>query len=144
SETDLKPFQEITQAKWVIGLPEHSGDAEVIIIFGGDGTVHRHLAQLVKLQRPVFVVPQGSGNDFARAIGIRSVRDSLTAWRKFVSGNQNTKHIDLGIITPAGRYFCCVANVGLDAEVARRANKLPRWLRSHGGYDASLPSALFR
>jgi len=144
SETDLKPFQESTQAKWVIGLPEGPADADAILIFGGDGTIHRHLGQLVKLQRPVLVVPHGSGNDFARAIGIRGVKDSLTAWQKFCSANPHTTAIDLGIITPAGRYFCCVANLGLDADVARRANKLPRWLRSHGGYVASLPSALFR
>ncbi len=36
------------------------------------------------------------------------------------------------------RYFCSVAGVGLDAEVARRANELPRWLRGHGGYALSL------
>ena len=37
------------------------------MIFGGDGTIHRHLPALVRLQLPVLVVPAGSGNDFARA-----------------------------------------------------------------------------
>jgi diacylglycerol kinase (ATP) len=37
-----------------------------------------------------------------------------------------------------------VGGVGLDSEVARRANGLPRWLRGHGGYVVSLPPALFR
>jgi len=40
-------------------------------------------------------------------------------------------------------YFCCVAGIGLDTEIARRANKLPRWLRAHGGYALTLPQALF-
>ena len=31
-----------------------------------------------------------------------------------------------------------MAGVGLDGEVARRANTLPRWLRGHGGYVLSL------
>ena len=40
-------------------------------------------SQLVKLGLPVLVVPAGSGNDFARALGLRRVRDSLAAWRRF-------------------------------------------------------------
>jgi diacylglycerol kinase family enzyme len=41
-------------------------------------------------------------------------------------------------------YFSCAAGVGLDGEIARRANSLPRWLRAHGGYALSLPAALLR
>jgi diacylglycerol kinase family enzyme len=36
-----------------------------------------------------------------------------------------------------------VAGVGLDGEVAQRANGLPRWLRGHGGYLLSLAPAIF-
>ena len=48
SEKDLKPFQKESDVTWLIGLPESSSEADAILIFGGDGTVHRHLAQLVK------------------------------------------------------------------------------------------------
>ena len=142
-------------------------------MFGGDGTIHRHLGQLVKLGRPVLVVPAGSGNDFARGLGLGSVRDSLAAWRKFCLGaadvgvadvgTTDVRTIDLGVITPLDstsldsattsaarespsgtRYFCCVAGLGLDGEVARRANRLPRWLRGHGGYALSLIPTIFR
>jgi diacylglycerol kinase (ATP) len=147
SEKHLKQFQTDSEAEWVIGLPGSSTDADAILLFGGDGTVHRHLAQLVKLQLPVLVVPRGSGNDFARALNLRSVGDSLAAWRKFSSGAGNVRTIDLGLIQALdsedeaaghGRYFCCVGGVGLDGEIARRANNLPRWLRGHGGYALSL------
>jgi diacylglycerol kinase family enzyme len=37
-----------------------------------------------------------------------------------------------------------VAGIGLDGEVARRANQLPRWLRGHGGYALALMPAIFR
>jgi diacylglycerol kinase family enzyme len=40
------------------------------------------------------------------------------------------------------RYFCCVGGLGLDAEIARRANQLPRWIRRRGGYAFSLLPAL--
>jgi len=150
SERDLKPFQQSLQVSWTMGLPANSSDAEAILVFGGDGTIHRHLSQLVRLQLPVLVVPCGSGNDFARALQLRSTGDALAAWRNFASGAQNARTIDLGVISPLAvpaphkHYFCCVGGVGLDAETARRANRLPRWLRGHGGYALSLPGSLFR
>src|SRR5437879_9460234 len=84
---------------WLIGMPAGSKEADAVLIFGGDGTVHRYLEQLVKLQLPVLVVPRGSGNDFARAVHLKKVRDAVGAWRKFVSGEKNARAIDLGVIT---------------------------------------------
>ena len=155
SPKNLKPFQADTSIDWRIGIPAVTDQADVVLLFGGDGTIHRHLRQLVTLGLPVLVVPAGSGNDFARALGLRRVRDSLAAWRRFGAGQGNERAIDLGIITqltvaggaPApnesSRYFCSVAGVGLDGEVARRANEMPRWLRGHGGYALSLAPTIF-
>ncbi len=154
SPKNLKTFQTDKKIDWRLGMPAESDQADIILIFGGDGTIHRHLSQLVKLGLPALVVPAGSGNDFARALGFRGVRDSLAAWRGFCAGQDNIRAIDLGMITAledAGgaphespRYFCSVAGVGLDAEVSRRANALPRWLRGHGGYALTLAPTLFR
>ncbi len=176
SPKDLQPFARISDALWHIGLPANSSDADAVIVFGGDGTVHRHLPQLVKLQLPVLVVPHGSGNDFARALSLRRTSDALAAWRQFTSRQQpaegpggenageypdgkNVRRIDLGVISALsssrasadailpnapGRYFCCVGGVGLDVEVARRANQLPRAVRRRGGYLLSVLPALFR
>jgi diacylglycerol kinase (ATP) len=151
SARDLKPFQTDNGVEWRMGMPGAS-EADVILLFGGDGTIHRHLGQLVKLEVPVLVVPAGSGNDFACSLGLRRVRDSLAAWRKFCAGEKNQRAIDLGNISspdcaggtlPGTRYFCCVAGVGLDGAVAERANRMPRWLRGHGGYGLSLAPAIF-
>jgi diacylglycerol kinase (ATP) len=195
STRNLKPFQQDSQVQWVIGLPAERAGIDAILVFGGDGTVHRHLGALVKLGLPVLVVPAGSGNDFARAIGLFSVRDSASAWQRFAATRGNVRVVDLGVITPiavrasyqgtpsdvpqqnplqpplqpmsspervarsaavpfnsldrkeasgAAVYFSCAAGVGLDGEIARRANSLPRWLRAHGGYALSLPAALVR
>ena len=149
SPKNLTPFQsDSPNVEWRVGMPTDSDRAGLIVLFGGDGTVHRHLRELVKLQIPVLVVPVGSGNDFARALGLRSVRDALAAWRRFCNGTDNIRSIDLGTITQAdgvtNRYFCCIAGVGLDAEVSRRANRLPPWLRGHGGYVLSLLPTIFR
>jgi diacylglycerol kinase (ATP) len=91
----------------------------------------------------VLVVPAGSGNDFARALHLRSVAASLCAWQQFEAGSLEPRAIDLGLITPANapekhHYFCCVAGCGLDSAVARLANEMPRWLRARGGYAMGL------
>ncbi|MGO9403297.1 MAG: diacylglycerol/lipid kinase family protein [Terriglobales bacterium] len=143
SPADLKPFQAGTSTEWLEGLPGSSSDADAILIFGGDGTIHRHLPALARLQLPVLIVPAGSGNDFARALNLRSVRDSLRLWRDFESGKIQARAVDLGVIVPSAaperiHYFCCVAGCGLDSLATRRANRMPRWLRGHGGYAIAL------
>ena len=135
-----------------MGMPAPDDAVDVILILGGDGTIHRHLGQLVRLGLPVLVVPAGSGNDFARALGLHHIRDSVAAWKRFCAAGAS-RQIDLGVITAPGdgshfpaaaeHYFCCVAGVGLDAEVAKRANRLPRWLRGRGGYVLSLLPKIF-
>jgi diacylglycerol kinase (ATP) len=149
SSADLKPFQDGSRSEWLPGLPASSGDADAILIFGGDGTMHRHLPALVRLQIPVLIVPAGSGNDFARALNLRSMRDSLGVWRDFESGTIQARAIDLGVIVPSAapertHYFCGVAGCGLDSAAARRANKMPRWLRGHGGYALALLPLLLK
>jgi len=149
SPADLKPFQPGSPTEWLLGLPVSSSDADAIIIFGGDGTIHRHLPALVRLQLPVLIVPAGSGNDFARALNLRSVQDSLRVWRDFESGKIQAQPVDLGVIVPSAspertRYFCCVAGCGLDSAATRRANRMPRWLRGHGGYALALLPLLLK
>lgn len=152
SPKDLTPFQSDHSLEWRIGMPG-PGDADVILLFGGDGTIHRHLSQLVKLALPVLVVPAGSGNDFATSLGLGRVRHALAAWQKFCSGGENVRAIDLGGVTQLGeqsdlgsgnvRYYCCVAGVGIDSAVLERANRLPRWIKGNGGYALSVIPTIF-
>ncbi|MEY2412894.1 MAG: hypothetical protein QOD84_1500 [Acidobacteriaceae bacterium] len=149
----IKRFRSRSGVTWSTGIPANATEADIILIFGGDGTIHRYLPQLVALQLPVLIVPCGSGNDFARALKLRSVRDAQRAWNNF-GDDECVRAIDIGVIKELDHksspnaaqlrhYFCCVACVGLDATVARRANALPRWIRAHGGYALSLPFALW-
>ncbi len=115
---------------------------DAVVIFGGDGSVHRHLPHLVGSGTPVLVVPIGSGNDFARSLGLSTRKRALAAWERFCAERNNVRDIDVGEITEGGtdassprrHFYCCVAGCGVDSATNRRANAMPRWLRSHGGY----------
>jgi diacylglycerol kinase family enzyme len=73
---------------------------DAALIFGGDGTVHRHLAGLALKQIPTLVVPVGSGNDFAQSIGINNVATAFRTWQRFCASGDNVRAIDLGTIQP--------------------------------------------
>jgi len=154
----LAAFQRAAHAQWTSLIEQ----ADAVVIFGGDGTIHRNLPTLVDLGVPLMVVPCGSGNDFARSLGLQDPRDSLAAWQKFASGSGNVRTIDLGVIRPSAKisdspaetgtpdsndqphYFCCSGSVGLDVEIVRRANKLPSWVRARGGYGLAAPGQFMR
>jgi diacylglycerol kinase (ATP) len=153
TEHDLTPFRapgaEIT-------LPENltqMAREDAVLVLGGDGTVQRHLAGLVQAQIPLLIVPAGSGNDFARALGLHTRAEALRAWKNFLAGGNNVRSIDVGALNFAGEgarvtknpmYFSCTVGAGVDAEVARQANSLPDWLRPRGGYFLAAIPALLR
>lgn len=149
-QSHLRPFQADDSVSWT----DDSSHADVAVLFGGDGTVHRHLATIVERKLALLVVPTGSANDFASSLGIHSQRAALRAWQTFCAGAQNVLNIDAGLITkPASDnqqlttnnwYFCCSAYLGLDSATNALANRLPRFLRAHGGYILSLFPTLLR
>lgn len=75
-------------------------EPDAALIFGGDGTLHRHLGTLALKKTPTLAVPIGSANDFAASVGIESVEQALEAWRRFCETRANTTLIDLGTVQP--------------------------------------------
>jgi len=132
----IEPFQNKAcqiQICEKLGTAEH---LDAVLIFGGDGTVHRHLPQLHQSPIPALVVPKGSGNDFAKALGIASEKAALAAWKDFCDTGKNVREIDLGIVESGEAQipFCCVLGAGLDSVANARANRMPAWLRGSAGY----------
>lgn len=134
---------------WNVALQDRlecTDQFDAVLLFGGDGTVHRHLPQLACGKTPVLVVPKGSGNDFAKTLGIRNEAVALNAWKEFcASGGKNVAEIDLGVIR-SGKIevlFCCVAGTGLDAMANATANRMPAWLRGSAGYLLAALQAVF-
>lgn len=101
---------------------------DMVIAVGGDGTVHEvinGLMQVPAAKRPILgIVPAGSGNDFAHAIGLPD--DPEQALARALQGEPST--IDLGLFkdsTGRQEYFDNTLGIGFDAVVTIRSHKLP-------------------
>jgi diacylglycerol kinase (ATP) len=93
----------------------------------------------------VDLVPTGSGNDFAKTLGIGSEQTALLTWQQFCAEGKNVREIDLGVIRSANGEeisFCCVAGVGMDADANARANRMSIGLKRTGGYLLAALQAL--
>ncbi|WP_419146679.1 diacylglycerol/lipid kinase family protein [Priestia endophytica] len=88
----------------------------VIVAVGGDGTIHEVINGLVGTNIPLGIIPAGSGNDVSRGLGIPLKYDK--ALGRILSGKP--KVIDIGFVNST--YFCTVAGIGFDGEVAQKAN----------------------
>ena len=113
-----------------IELAKQAGEQgyDMVIAMGGDGTVHEvvnGLMQVPEGKRPVLgVVPVGSGNDFAHAVGILKQSDHALAHAL----NGDVSSVDLGLMTDEhGRreYFDNTLGIGFDAIVTIRSHRLP-------------------
>jgi diacylglycerol kinase family enzyme len=86
---------------------------DTIIAVGGDGTVNDIASSLINTDTTFGVVPTGSGNGFARSIGLPASPDKLTQ----VFRRRATRIIDVGQI--GEDLFFCAAGVGLEAQTAQ-------------------------
>lgn len=94
----LRPFQLSGVNLFSGNQLDPTDQPDAALIFGGDGTVHRHLGGLALKQIRTLLVPIGSANDFAQSIGIASVQHSLAAWNSFCERGDNIRSVDLGTI----------------------------------------------
>jgi YegS/Rv2252/BmrU family lipid kinase len=110
---------------------------EILVAVGGDGTVHEILNGVLGpsvAHRPALaVIPGGTGNDFARGVGIP--KDMITAARLLLDGGQR-RLVDVGRVND--RYYGTISGVGFDAEVAAEVNRWPKWVAGTVVYTAGI------
>ena len=102
---------------------------DVVIGFGGDGTLNEVANGIAGTDTALGVLPGGSTNVFARAIGLPN--DPSAAVRQLAAGiaSGNVERVGLGTVN--GRYFCFHTGIGYDAAVVRqveRRGSMKRWL----------------
>jgi diacylglycerol kinase (ATP) len=100
----------------------------VLVVVGGDGMVSLGVNLVADTHVALGVVPAGTGNDAARAIGL-PVGDLSASIRNLISAlATEPKPIDLARMTHAGGvgYYAAVLSGGFDAIVNERANRMRR------------------
>lgn len=100
-----------------------------LFVVGGDGIVHMAVNVCVNTDIPIGVIPAGTGNDSARALGIPH-KDALEAVRLLLSNLKKPRRIDTILATSSIGEFYCFGTLaaGFDSLVAGRANgmKFPK------------------
>ena len=104
-----------------------------VVLVGGDGTLHQMLPALLARELELGLIPAGSGDDSARAFGLRG-----WPWAKALAFalSAPATAIDVGEVSTAQetRPFVSSLGVGFDAAVAQRALQGPAWLRGMPRY----------
>jgi YegS/Rv2252/BmrU family lipid kinase len=93
-----------------------AANVDLVIVWGGDGTLNEAGAGLIGSTTALGLVPAGSGNGLAAALG--TPRDPLTALAAAFDGG--TRTIDAGMM--GDRPFFNIAGIGFDARVATLFN----------------------
>ena len=98
---------------------------EKLIAVGGDGLVNLCLQYVATKQIPLTVIPAGTGNDFARAVGTH--RKALLDIYRTITSTKIEK-VDLGKISGSfgERCYVQVLSTGFDAQVNSFSNQL-KW-----------------
>ena len=106
---------------------------DAIFTLGGDGTAMEVVSALAGTGRRVGVLPGGTGNLLARALGTPLVM--RRAVRALLDGD--VKQVDLGVLGD-GRHFAFAAGVGIDAKMIEGT---PPWLKRRIGVLAYVLAA---
>ncbi len=115
-----------------IGREAHDGDYDVVVAFGGDGTLNEVANGLAGTDLPVAVLPGGSTNVVCRTLGIPNDVVDATEHLLSLADEWQPRKIDLGMVDD--RYFVFACGVGIDATVVRRVDSNPKLKASAGPY----------
>lgn len=127
-------------AQELVACIQQAPEGSRVVLVGGDGTVHCALPALVERRHEMGLVPLGSGNDTARALGLQGM-PWASALRLALSGPASPW--DLGHCEslapashagPSSKLFVSSLAAGFDASVGLRALRGPRWLRGMPRY----------
>ncbi len=97
---------------------------DVVVAFGGDGTVNEAANGLAGSDTPLSCLPGGRTNVYCRMLGIPTDVVDATEHLLQMADDWSPRHVDLGMVND--RAFLFSAGVGLDASVVERVDAHPR------------------
>src|SRR6266581_652691 len=96
---------------------------DVVVAFGGDGTVNEAANGIVGSDTPLTVLPGGSTNVLCRTLGIPA--DVVDATEHLLGMADRFRPIRVDLAHAGERHFTFSAGVGLDAAVVQRVDAHP-------------------
>jgi diacylglycerol kinase family enzyme len=105
---------------------------DVVVAFGGDGTVNEAANGLLGSPTPLCCLPGGSANVFAKMLGIPGDVVDATEHLLAMADDWRPRRVDLGVVN--GRCFTFASGLGLDASVVERVDANPRMKARLGAY----------
>src|SRR3954466_666632 len=96
---------------------------DVVVAFGGDGTVNEAANGLIGTATPLTCLPGGSNNVFGKMLGIPNDVVDATEHLLLMADDWHPRPADLGVAN--GRRFTFAAGAGLDASVVERVDAHP-------------------
>jgi diacylglycerol kinase family enzyme len=96
---------------------------DVVVAFGGDGTVNEAANGLLGTRTPLTCLPGGSNNVFCKMLGIPADVVDATEHLLLMADDWHPRPADLGVAN--GRRFTFAAGMGLDASVVERVDAHP-------------------
>jgi diacylglycerol kinase family enzyme len=100
---------------------------DVVVAFGGDGTVNEVANGLAGSDTPLSCLPSGATNVFSKMLGIPGEIIDATEHLLRVADVWRPRRVDLG--TANGRCFTYSAGYGLDASIVKRIDRQPKLKR---------------
>jgi diacylglycerol kinase family enzyme len=96
---------------------------DVVVAFGGDGTVNEAANGLAGSETPLTALPGGSTNVFCRTLGIPN--DVVDATEHLLGVADRFRPLRVDLARAGDRHFTFSAGVGLDAAVVERVDAHP-------------------
>ena len=128
--------QSLTEPSWIELLASARAAVrskpDALVVVGGDGIVNLGANLVAGTKVPLGIIPSGTGNDMARALGIphdntegaiRVLSAALQAGPRTIDAAR-IGYVDDATGLPAERWFLCALSAGFDAIVNERANNM--------------------
>ena len=97
---------------------------DVVVAFGGDGTVNEAANGLIGTDTALSCLPGGRANVYCRLLGIPTDVVDATEHLLHLADDWRPRKVDTGVVN--GRHFVFSAGVGLDASVVEQVDAHPR------------------
>ena len=116
--------------KWQVSITKHeleaykiatkmAGTVDLIVIYGGDGSVSEVASALIGKDTPMAIIPGGTANVLSKELGIP--QDSEAAIQLLVNGKMKIEEIDMGMANDCP--FLIRINFGIMADMILHTNR---------------------